>query len=165
MQLSLTRGVKKHLPSGIILLLLLWLIGILIFLPSTEDKLNAAAKTLLQKSENGRAFEQVKAEFKGQEATLSGAVATADEKAQAENLIRTGISLPGWFTSKMNPVIPPIHNQIAVDPENAPFRPRPWLILSLFGGVPLDVYFFCHKFTICRSSSLRAVLFFLFINI
>ncbi|MEI6656746.1 MAG: BON domain-containing protein [Verrucomicrobiota bacterium] len=132
--MSSVRGVKKYFPSGIIVLLVLWLFGALIYLPSAEGKLDAAAKRILQNSERTAVFAQVKAEFKGQEATLTGSVATAAEKAQAEELIKTQIRLPGWFTSTMNPVIPPVHNEIVVDPERAPFRPRPWLILSLFGG-------------------------------
>lgn len=132
--MSSVRGVKKYFPSGIILLVVLWLLGILIYLPSTEDKLHAAAKLVLQQSEHGGIFAQVKAEFKGQEATLSGAVATAAEKVRATELIESQVRIPGWFNSTMNPVIPPVHNEIVVDPEHAPFRPRPWLIVSLFDG-------------------------------
>jgi len=127
------RGVKKYFQSGIILLLVLWLLGALFYLSSTEVKLGEAAKQKLQSSDNGGAFALVKAEFKGQEATLSGPVATAEDKAKAESIIGKQILLPGWFTSTINPVTA-VHNHIAVDPENAPFRPRPWLIVSLFGG-------------------------------
>ncbi len=125
---------KKYFQSGIIILLILWLFGALIYLPSTQDKLGAAAKQKLQHAENAGVFAMVKAEFKGQEAELSGWVATAEEKAWAEELIRTQILLPGWFTAAINPVIPPVHNNIMVDPDKAPARPRPWLIVSLFGG-------------------------------
>ena len=124
---------KKYFQSGIILVLLLWLVGALIYLPSTEDKLQAAAKQKLADSSHNGVFAQVKAEFSGQEATLTGAVATAAEKAQAGLLIQTELRLPGWFTAAINPVTT-VHNDIAVDPERSPFRPRPWLILTLYGG-------------------------------
>lgn len=123
---------KKYFQSGIIILLVLWLFGALIYLPSTQDKLLAAAKPILAHADNEGIFAQVKVEFKGQEATLTGPVATAEEKSQAGKLISTRVRLPGWFTSAINPVTA-VHNRITVDPENAPPRPRPWLILSLFG--------------------------------
>ena len=124
---------KKYFQSGIILVLILWLLGALIYLPSSEDKLASAAKAKLAESGHAGVFAHVKAEFNGQEATLTGAVATATEKAQADALIRNDLHIPGWFNSTMNPVTDVI-NQITVDPEHAPFRPRPWLILSLYGG-------------------------------
>ena len=122
---------KKYFQSGILLVLVLWLLGVLIYLPSTEGKLQEAAKTKLA-ADKGGVFAQVKTEFNGQQATLSGAVATAAEKAQAEDLIANHLRLPGWFTANMNPVTG-VTNHIAVDPEHAPFRARPWLILTLFG--------------------------------
>lgn len=124
---------KKYFQSGIILVLLLWLLGALIYLPSTEEKLTAVAKAKLAESGHNGVFAKVVAEFNGQEATLTGAVATEVEKADAQKLIETKIRVPGWFNATMNPVTA-VHNKIAVDPENAPFRPRPWLILTLFGG-------------------------------
>ena len=123
---------KKYFQSGIILVLVLWLLGVLIYLPSTEGKLQEAAKVKLA-ADAGGVFAQVKAEFSGQQAILSGAVATAAEKAQAQTLIEKQLHLPGWFTANMNPVAG-VTNDIAVDPEHAPFRARPWLILTLFGG-------------------------------
>ncbi|MEI6604049.1 MAG: hypothetical protein WCP35_01980 [Verrucomicrobiota bacterium] len=122
---------KKYFQSGIILVLVLWLFGVLIYLPSTEGKLQEAAKVKLA-ADKGGVFAQVKAEFSGQQAILSGAVATTAEKAQAQTLIEKQLHLPGWFTANMNPVTGVI-NHIAVDPEHAPFRARPWLILTLFG--------------------------------
>lgn len=110
----------------------MWLVGALIYLPSTEDKLAAAAKTKLAEAGHGGVFSSVKATFSGQEATLEGYVATEAEKLQAGKLIADEIHLPGWFTSAMNPVIA-VHNDIVVNPERAPFRPRPWLIVTLFG--------------------------------
>jgi hypothetical protein len=130
--MSSLRGVKKYFPSGIILLLVLWLLGVLIYLPSTEGKLDAAAKLILQNPDHGGLFTKVKAKFNGQEATLSGPVATAAEKSRAVELISSQVRLPGWFTAAMNPVTA-VHDQTTVDPENAPPRPRPWLILSVFG--------------------------------
>ncbi|MCX6874262.1 MAG: BON domain-containing protein [Verrucomicrobia bacterium] len=124
---------KKYLQSGIILLLMMWLVGALIYLSSTEDKLHAAAKLKLEDTKNDGVFARVQVQFKGQEASLSGPVATPEEKAQAEALIKTKIRLPGWFTANINPVTA-VHNQITIDPEHAPYRPRPWLIVSLFGG-------------------------------
>jgi hypothetical protein len=124
--------VKKYFQSGIILLLLVWLFGALIYLPSTEGKLNAAAKEKLQHADQVGVFEKVKAEFKGQEAQLSGYVATAAEKTQAAELIKSQIRLAGWFTSPLNPVTA-VHNNIEINPDKAPPRPRPWLIVSLFG--------------------------------
>ncbi|KAB2641231.1 MAG: BON domain-containing protein [Verrucomicrobia bacterium] len=109
----------------------MWLLGVLIYLPSTETKLQEAAKVQLAADKSG-VFAKVKVEFSGQQAILSGAVVTAEEKAQAQKLIEK-LRLPGWFTTKMNPVSG-VTNDIAVDPEHAPFRPRPWLILTLFGG-------------------------------
>ncbi|MEI7910475.1 MAG: BON domain-containing protein [Verrucomicrobiota bacterium] len=123
---------KKYFQSGIILVLILWLFGVLIYLPSIEGKLQEAAKVKLA-ADKGGVFAQVKAEFDGQEATLSGSVATAAEQAEAKALIEKHLRLPGWFTGTMNPVTGVI-NKIAVDPEKAPFRPRPWLIVTLFGG-------------------------------
>ena len=131
-ELSCTRGVKKYFQSGIILVLILWLLGVLIYLSSTEGKLQEAAKVKLA-ADKGGVFAKVKAEFSGQQAILSGAVATAAEKAQAQTLIGKQLRLPGWFTANMNPVSG-VTNHIAVDPEHAPFRARPWLILTIFGG-------------------------------
>ncbi|KAB2640594.1 MAG: BON domain-containing protein [Verrucomicrobia bacterium] len=123
---------KKYFQSGIILVLILWLLGVLVYLPTTEGKLQEAAKLQLAGDKSG-VFAKVKVEFSGQQAILSGAVATAAEKAQAQTLIENQLHLPGWFTANMNPVSG-VTNDIAVDPEHAPFRAQPWLILTLFGG-------------------------------
>ena len=123
---------KKYFQSGIILVLILWLFGAMIYLPSTEGKLQEAARVKLAAAKGG-VFAKVSAEFSGQQAILTGAVATAAEKAQAQALIENHLRLPGWFTGNMNPVTG-VTNHIAVDPEHAPFRPQPWLILTLYGG-------------------------------
>ncbi|MEI7956099.1 MAG: hypothetical protein WCJ66_13100 [Verrucomicrobiota bacterium] len=123
---------KKYFQSGIILVLILWLFGAMIYLPSTETKLQEAARVKLAAAKGG-VFAKVSAEFSGQQAILTGAVATAAEKAQAQELIENHVRLPGWFTGNMNPVTG-VTNHIAVDPEHAPFRPQPWLILTLYGG-------------------------------
>jgi flagellar motor protein MotB len=125
--------VKKYFQSGIVVVLILWLVGALIYLPWMEPKLTDAAKALLADPSHGRVFEQVRVTFSGQEATLTGAVAEPAEKDKAAAIVAKDLRLEGWFTGTINPVIA-VHNEIVIDPARAPFRPRPWLIVSVFGG-------------------------------
>lgn len=125
---------KKYFQSGTILLLILWLIGALIYLPYMEPKLEDAAKAVLANPDHAGLFANVKVTFSGQEAKLTGAVATADEKKKATAIIAKDIRLKGWFTGAMNPVTAVHNDQLAIDPERAPTRPRPWLIVAVYGS-------------------------------
>ncbi|MBN8459126.1 MAG: hypothetical protein J0M04_14940 [Verrucomicrobia bacterium] len=131
--------VKKHLQFGIILVLLLWLVGTLVFLRPTETRLTAAAKLVLEDlDQDGRrdypknAFSRVTVEFSGQEATLRGMVATKEDQAKAEELIKTKVKSDGWLNAHLNPVTA-VHNLIDVDPNRAA-RPLPWFIVTIYGG-------------------------------
>ena len=131
--------VKKYLQFGIILVLLLWLVGTLVFLRPTETRLTAAAKLVLEDlDQDGRrdypknAFSRVTVEFSGQEATLRGMVATNEDKAKAEELIKNKVKSDGWLNAHLNPVTA-VHNLIDVDPNRAA-RPLPWFIVTIYGG-------------------------------
>jgi hypothetical protein len=130
--------VKKYLQFGSVLVLLLWLGGTLIFLPSTEDRLTRAAKLVLAdldgdgRSDLRNAYTSVSVSFSGQEATLHGLVSTEEDKARAAELIATKVKADGWLNGHLNPVTA-VHNRIEIDPAKAP-RPQPWLVVTLYGG-------------------------------
>jgi outer membrane protein OmpA-like peptidoglycan-associated protein len=123
--------VKKYFQSGTILLLILWLIGTLIYLPYMEPKLNDAAKALLADPEHAGLFANVRVKFSGQEAKLTGWVATAEEKTKATAIIANDLRLQGWFTGAINPVTAVHNKELGIDPK---YRPRPWLIVAVYGG-------------------------------
>ncbi len=116
------------------LVLILWLIGALIYLPWMESNLTVAAKALLADPAHAGVFANVKeVSFSGQQATLKGAVATPEEKAAAIALIGKDLRLKAWLTGSINPVTAVHGDGIEVNPAKAPYRPRPWLIVSVFG--------------------------------
>jgi hypothetical protein len=126
--------VKKYFQSGIILVLVLWLIGALIYLPWIGPSLTTAARALLADPAHAGVFAKVNVSFSGQEATLIGPVATAEERAAAIDLIGKKLRLKAWLSGGINPVTAVHDKKLIVDPVNAPPRPRSWLIVSLFGG-------------------------------
>lgn len=121
------------------LVLLLWLGGTLIFLLPTENRLDNAAKALLAdrdgdgKPDANNAFSAARVEFSGQEATLLGTVATAEEKQEMERLIKNDLRVEGWLNGHLCPVTAVHSDHLTVDATKSP-RSRPWFILSLYGG-------------------------------
>ena len=105
--------------------------GTFIYLPSTQKNLSKAARDLIQQKTNDGIFDNVVVSFSGQEATLTGAVATNDEKIHVEKIVRDDIRLADQFPTR-NPVTK-VHNLVEINVDKAPFRQSPWLIVSLYG--------------------------------
>lgn len=130
--------VNKYLSFGFVLVLLLWLVGTLVFLPP-QSKLETAARALLADQDgDGRpdtrnAFSRVTVSFSGQEATLGGVVATDADKEQATNLVATQVKLDGWLNGHLCPVTAVHTDSLQVDPALSP-RPHPWFLITLYGG-------------------------------
>jgi len=112
----------------LLLVLLLWGIGIFLFLGSTQDAISKAVGTSLSDPKHDGAFDKVRHAVSGQVVTLSGQVASDEDKAAAETLIRNEVRTPD-VQPERNPVID-VRNDIEV---NMPLRQRPWLIASVFG--------------------------------
>ncbi len=104
--------------------------GSFIYLPSTQKNLAKAAREQLQRKTYDGIFDNVVVSFSGQEATLKGAVATAEEKSQVEKIVRDDIRLADQFPTR-NPVTT-VHNLVEVNVDKAPFRQSPWLIVSVY---------------------------------
>lgn len=80
-------------------------------LSKTESSLTSKANEIL--SEKGDHFSAVKVEFSGQEATLTGTVASQTDKTAAEKLIRENIRIPAGLASNLNPVTA-VDNQLKI---------------------------------------------------
>lgn len=130
---------KRYFQFGIVLVLLLWLVGILIYQGSTEKKLTAAARNLLAdpegdgKSSLTNPYQDVTVKFDGQHATLGGNVSSEKDKVEVVKLIAEKVRVESWLNGHLNPVMAVHADALTVNPKDGP-RPRPWFILSLFGG-------------------------------
>lgn len=122
---------KKWYLLGLLIVLLLWLAGAFILLPSTERALTTAATSALADPEHRLAFEDVKVMFSGQEALLTGEVASQADRQAAEALIAQKIRLG----SSLNPVIA-VRNALVVSDEYALKHPKPWLMVLLTPNGP-----------------------------
>jgi hypothetical protein len=120
--------VNKYIFWNLLLVLTLWGIGIFLFLGSTQDAISKAVGTSLSDPKHDGAFDKVRHAVSGQVVTLSGQVASDEDKAAAETLIRNEVRTPD-VQPERNPVID-VRNDIEV---NVPLRQRPWLIASVFG--------------------------------
>jgi len=117
---------KKWYLLGLLVVLLLWLAGAFILLPATEKALTTAATTALADPVHQQAFDAVKVSFSGQEALLTGEVASHSDRQAAEALIANDVRLG----SILNPVIA-VRNAIVVSDEYALKHPKPWLMVLL----------------------------------
>jgi outer membrane protein OmpA-like peptidoglycan-associated protein len=120
--------VKKYIFWNFLLLLLLWGIGIFLFLGPTEESIGKAVGVSLSDPKHDGTFDKVRHAVSGQVVTLSGQVASEEDKTAAETLVRKEIRTPD-VQPQRNPVID-VRNNIEV---HAPLRQRPWLIASVFG--------------------------------
>ena len=120
---------RKYFFRALIFVAILWALGAWWYLPRTEESLNKAAQEKLEAAEHHSAFKQVKPQFSGQEATLTGVVATADEKELAAKLVGEKIRLPNKRGANYNPVTA-VHNEISVDPA-ATGRKSEWLLVTV----------------------------------
>ncbi len=130
---------KKYAQFGIVLLLLVWGAGILIFLNSTESRLTTAARVLLAdpdgsgKTSVTNPYQDVRVTFSGREAILRGVVTSQADKEAVVKLIGEEVRVKSWLNSHLNPVASVRSNELKVSSDEGP-RPKPWFILSLYGG-------------------------------
>lgn len=110
------------------MVLLLWGIGIFLYLGPTQDSINKEVGSMLSDPKYDGAFDKVRHVVSGQVVTLRGQVASDQHKAAAETLVRNEVRTPD-VQPERNPVID-VRNDIEV---NAALRQRPWLIASVFG--------------------------------
>jgi len=120
--------VKKYHYLSVVLFLLLWVLGVNLYLPAVQKDLAEAARKTISGKQYGGVFNEVSVSFSGQEAVLSGKVATAEQSAEVEKIVREQVRLPDQQPTR-NPVIA-VHNNIEVNPELAH---APWLIATSFG--------------------------------
>jgi outer membrane protein OmpA-like peptidoglycan-associated protein/osmotically-inducible protein OsmY len=119
---------RKYLFRVLIFVAILWAIGAWWYLPQTESSLTKAAQAKLEEAKHQGVFKQVKVEFSGQEASLTGVVATSADKEAAGKIVAEEIRLPRERGEEHNPVIA-VHNELIVDPEATDRRPE-WLLVT-----------------------------------
>ena len=119
---------NKYIFWNLLLVLMLWGIGIFLFLGSTQDAISKAVGSSLSDPQHDGTFDKVRHAVSGQVVTLSGQVTSDEDKSAAETLVRNEVRTPD-LQPQRNPVTD-VRNDIEV---NAPLRQRPWLIVSVFG--------------------------------
>lgn len=120
--------VKKYHYLSVVLFLLLWVLGVNLYIPAVQKDLAEAARKSISGKQYAGVFDNVSIGFSGQEAVLSGKVATAEQSAEVEKIVREQVRLPDQQPMR-NPVIAVLNN-IEVSPELAH---APWLIATSFG--------------------------------
>jgi osmotically-inducible protein OsmY len=118
--------------TSIVTLSALWLMGALVLAPRMQNALETAAREAVEglPAFTGRAS-RVKLVFQGQQAHLSGAVRTAQDRSTLEQavseLVRAPTPLAASLGLRLNPVSA-VHNEIEVAP-----LPPGWLLLAATG--------------------------------
>jgi hypothetical protein len=123
--------VKRSYFGCLILFLLLWFAGVALHLPQTQRDLAIQTTKLLDQSQHDGVYDKIVVSFSGQEATLTGAVATEEEKLSLENIVRNQVRLRDDQPGR-NPVTA-VHNRVEVNPAKAPHRHHTWLLVAIYG--------------------------------
>lgn len=109
----------------------MWFVGVALHLPSIQRDLANSARTMLDDAKYDGVFQHVSIAFSGQEVTMTGAVARAEEKILLEKIMREDVRLRDeqpWC----NPVTV-VHNRVLVDPAAAPKRHASWILAAVYG--------------------------------
>lgn len=110
----------------------MWFFGVAMHLPGVQRDLAKAARSLVDDATYDGIYQNVTITFSGQEATLTGSVATEDEKILLGNIIREQVRLRDEQPLR-NPVTA-VHNHVRVDPATAPQRHATWLLVAVYGS-------------------------------
>lgn len=121
---------KKWIWLGLAGVIVIWALSAAVTLPAVQSKLQAAAAAELARPEYTGAFDEVKASFSGQEATLTGRVASQAEHDQLTTVIGSRMRTAG---SSLAPVTA-VYNSVGVAYELQRQRPKPWLLLARHNG-------------------------------
>ncbi len=121
---------KKWIWLGLAGVVVIWALSAGIMLPAVQSKLQAAAIVELAKPQYTGAFDDVKVSFSGQEATLTGTVASQAEHDLLTSVIGSTMRTPD---SSLAPVTA-VYNSVGVAYELSRQRPKPWLLLARYNG-------------------------------
>lgn len=114
------------------LLLFFWFLGVVLYLPGTQRDLALQTRELLDAPKYDGVFAKVTVAYAGQEAILTGAVATAEEKKLLQEIVGGEVRLRDQQPQR-NPVIA-VNNRVEVNPDAAPLRRHPWLLVAVHGS-------------------------------
>ncbi|MES2995633.1 MAG: BON domain-containing protein [Verrucomicrobiota bacterium] len=105
---------KRWIWAGFAIVVTLALVATAFILPAMQRELNNSVRQKLAVA--GPDFDDVTVTFSGQEATLTGSVATVDQKYRAGGLVGEQIRGDGAIAAHLNPVTAVI-NFLVVDPD------------------------------------------------
>ncbi len=103
------------------------------YLPHVEKQLQSAAQAALADPQHRGAFDEVKVEFSGQSALLTGTVADDAAKDKARAIVQNDLHADAPFASSLNPVLD-VTNRINVDGSLRTKHPEPWLLALVMPG-------------------------------
>ncbi|HBJ82555.1 MAG TPA: hypothetical protein DDZ88_01495 [Verrucomicrobiales bacterium] len=118
--------------TSVVTLSALWLLGALVLAPRVQIALETAARETLERQPVlARRLDRLQLAFDGQQARLSGAVRTAQDRSAIEQTVRDLVRAPTPLAAslglRLNPVSA-VHNEIEVVP-----LPPGWLLLAATG--------------------------------